>query len=519
MHTFAQKPKATQQITAAKTRITAKAHPGQNSEADSVLHLQRTSRPLSHFERHFFESRSGVDFSAVRIQANRRGAENPRWHSLAMHTRGRHPISTAHPSPHGSHDTWERQADRVADHLLRMPEMGTPVTSTTTAPDRGAAAQNSDIAALGGGEPLTATKRGYFEPRFGVDFGTVRLHRDGSAAMLAERYGARAFTFGRDVVLGRRSGDLNSGSGRALLAHELAHVVQQMGGSPIVQREEEPWSISPDPTVDERVNALVDAFQARMARQDAEGLLRIQQMFESIWRGRDLASLPGASKRRPAFSKEAMLTEGLTGRMVKQAGEDLTHILAPIGIFLKIWENEQEAKKKLAELPKEGVNAALVELYESLPGLHTPAPGPKALADLGTELTAVESFPFPLSIKPEFEFEIPGIPDKHPHKTEPRLWVGPAKVFTPGQEIHVRVTAEQSSWIYLVAPKDPKAYFQTGDDLLAAAPKLLAYPARDSDFFFAAPKDPGSYQVQLVSREQEILARQEIFVPLAPYRS
>lgn len=292
-----------------------------------------------------------------------------------------------------------------------------------------------------------------------------------------------------------------------------------MGGSPIVQRKEEPWSISPDPTDDERVDALIAAFQARMARLDAENLLRIQQMFESIWRGRGLVSMPGASKQRPAFSKEAMLTEGLTGRIVKQAGKDVAEIgsalgLADIGIFLGIWGDEREAKKKLAELPKEGADAALDELYESLPGLHTPETGPKALADMGTELTALESFPFPLSIKPKIDLEIPKIPDKRPYPAQPRLWVGPAKVFSPGQEIHVRVTAEKSSWIYLVAPKDPKAYFQTGDDSLAAGPKLLARPARNSDFFFVAPKEPGSYQVQLVSSEQEILARQEIFVPL-----
>lgn len=85
------------------------------------------------------------------------------------------------------------------------------------------------LAMLGGPRPLTAVERDFYEPRFGHDFRDVRIHGDGPARASAAALGARAFTFGDDVVMGH-------GADSELLAHELAHVVQQ-GGAPRVQRK------------------------------------------------------------------------------------------------------------------------------------------------------------------------------------------------------------------------------------------------------------------------------------------
>jgi len=65
------------------------------------------------------------------------------------------------------------------------------------------------------------------EQRFGHDFSRVRVHTDSTAASSATHASAQAYTIGNDVVFG--SGQYNPGSpaGRQLLAHELAHVVQQ----------------------------------------------------------------------------------------------------------------------------------------------------------------------------------------------------------------------------------------------------------------------------------------------------
>jgi len=65
--------------------------------------------------------------------------------------------------------------------------------------------------------------------RFQQDFSQVRLHADESAAGAAAALGARAFTAGRAIAFGRGHYQPNSEAGRRLLAHELAHVVQQRG--------------------------------------------------------------------------------------------------------------------------------------------------------------------------------------------------------------------------------------------------------------------------------------------------
>jgi Domain of unknown function (DUF4157) len=77
------------------------------------------------------------------------------------------------------------------------------------------------------GRPLDAQTRAFMEPRFGHDFGQVRVHTDERAAESARAVGALAYTLGRDVVFGAGRYSPGSEEGRRLVAHELAHVVQQ----------------------------------------------------------------------------------------------------------------------------------------------------------------------------------------------------------------------------------------------------------------------------------------------------
>ena len=80
---------------------------------------------------------------------------------------------------------------------------------------------------LGGGRPLAAAERGFFESRFQRDFSSVRVHQGSRAAELAASINARAFTLGRDIVFGRGQYSPSTAAGRTLIAHELTHVLQQ----------------------------------------------------------------------------------------------------------------------------------------------------------------------------------------------------------------------------------------------------------------------------------------------------
>jgi hypothetical protein len=77
------------------------------------------------------------------------------------------------------------------------------------------------------GQPLDAATRAWMEPRFGRDFGNVRVHTDGAAAESARAVNALAYTVGRDVVFGPGQYAPGTEKGSRLLAHELTHVVQQ----------------------------------------------------------------------------------------------------------------------------------------------------------------------------------------------------------------------------------------------------------------------------------------------------
>ncbi|MGN6674241.1 MAG: eCIS core domain-containing protein, partial [Thermomicrobiales bacterium] len=83
------------------------------------------------------------------------------------------------------------------------------------------------------GQPLDPDIRAVMEQRFGHDFSGVRIHTDAQAAESAQAINARAYTIGQDVVFGAGEHQPHSSAGRHLLAHELAHVVQQgRGGQP-----------------------------------------------------------------------------------------------------------------------------------------------------------------------------------------------------------------------------------------------------------------------------------------------
>jgi hypothetical protein len=135
-------------------------------------------------------------------------------------------------------DALEQEAERVADQVMRMPHLPAPVaTERASVLQRSAAgaAVHQTVPPIvhevlrSTGRPLDRAARAFMEPRFGQDFGGVRVHTDTKAAQSAEAVDARAYTVGQDVVFGSAQYNPNTQSGRTLLAHELVHTVQQGG--------------------------------------------------------------------------------------------------------------------------------------------------------------------------------------------------------------------------------------------------------------------------------------------------
>ena len=103
---------------------------------------------------------------------------------------------------------------------------------------------------LGSGQSLDGGVRSRMESAFGYDFSRVRIHTDGKSAGLSNSLNARAFTIGSDIAFG--AGEYQPGTlvGDALLAHELAHVVQQGGvataDQPFAKREADYGALEDD---------------------------------------------------------------------------------------------------------------------------------------------------------------------------------------------------------------------------------------------------------------------------------
>ncbi len=82
----------------------------------------------------------------------------------------------------------------------------------------------------GGGRPLDMGTRHQMESGFNHDFSGVRIHTGEEAARSAGAVDARAYTVQNDIVFGAGQHQPDRESGRELMAHELAHVVQQSRG-------------------------------------------------------------------------------------------------------------------------------------------------------------------------------------------------------------------------------------------------------------------------------------------------
>lgn len=135
-------------------------------------------------------------------------------------------------------DPAEREAERVSRRIIAMP-------SAAVAPQsrRFASAVPATInipAELGvgssAGQPLPRRLRRDMEPRFQSDFSQVRVHTGDEAARASRRLNAAAFTSGRDVFFGRGRFQPDAPAGRALIAHELTHTIQQGAATQTVHR-------------------------------------------------------------------------------------------------------------------------------------------------------------------------------------------------------------------------------------------------------------------------------------------
>ncbi|HEY2903164.1 MAG TPA: DUF4157 domain-containing protein, partial [Polyangia bacterium] len=146
------------------------------------------------------------------------------------------------------HDPAEQEAEAIAEQVVTMPaedraldQHGPATASAPTAavprssiarrasgPTHASRGLMSEIAAAGAlGRPLPTHVRRFMEPRFRADFRGVRVHTGEQAARMSRRLNAHAFTVGHQIFFGHGTFRPETHGGRALIAHELTHTIQQ----------------------------------------------------------------------------------------------------------------------------------------------------------------------------------------------------------------------------------------------------------------------------------------------------
>jgi HEAT repeat protein len=153
-------------------------------------------------------------------------------------------------------DNYEQEADRIAGRLTAScgnPAVGgvLPRMQRVSRQPEGhvdAAPPSVQSVLASPGKPLEPAARQDMEQRFGRDFSRVRVHSGPAAEQSAQDMNALAYTVGHHVVFAAGQFAPETQQGRRLIAHELAHVVQQHASQAFVQRQLAPvGSPPPDP--------------------------------------------------------------------------------------------------------------------------------------------------------------------------------------------------------------------------------------------------------------------------------
>jgi predicted phage tail protein len=165
-------------------------------------------------------------------------------------------------------DPLEREADAMADKIMRMPFSSPPYgysagngtevvrrkcsecepkeekekvqrkplvsfiqrQESSGAPVASEALSNRINSSRGGGSNLDNPTQSFMQSRFGADFTEVKIHTGGEATQMNRELNAKAFTVGNDIYFNQGQYNPGSKEGAHLLAHELTHTLQQSGG-------------------------------------------------------------------------------------------------------------------------------------------------------------------------------------------------------------------------------------------------------------------------------------------------
>ncbi len=229
MRTHAQTSKETSASPTAESTISGSGLKGQSSAVNSIFRLQRTAgnRAAQMLLRSAVSPLADpLEEEADRVADAVMGIRD----SVAIHPPRRSAVAAAIPQRCACATAEEETCESCRRNAPAIQR-----SATGAAPSKVPARL-----AMGDGAPLPESTRTLMEERFGADFSDVRIHTGEEAAVAARNVSAHAFTIGSDIAFARNAFRPSGNGGQRLLAHELAHVLQQRRGGLRVQRFPDP---------------------------------------------------------------------------------------------------------------------------------------------------------------------------------------------------------------------------------------------------------------------------------------
>jgi hypothetical protein len=188
-------------------------------------------------------------------------------------------------------------------------------------------------AASSSGSALPDAVMRKFESSLGADLSSVRVHTGAASEAAAHAVGAKAYTMGQDIHFGAGHYDPSGSAGQHLLAHEVAHTVQQRGGAPARQNKLE--VSAPGDSFEHEADRAADAMVtgAPAVVSAASGLSRhvvARGIATAYSKDKDLKQLPPAPSFAAADGSFSAMAKAVAASM---KGGDAASVPAPTSGF------------------------------------------------------------------------------------------------------------------------------------------------------------------------------------------
>jgi len=200
------------------------------------------------------------------------------------------------------------------------------------------------------GKPLDNGSRDFMESRFNGDFGDVRVHTDPVAEASAKTLGAEAYTSGRDIYFAAGKYAPQSSEGQRLLAHELAHTIQQRAMASLARHvTSDNLDIDPDDSLEREAERAAEQVVSSGRIVPRGGVLANDSGSIQRQAAHDLTRISIGPEFTKSLSDEELQSESLRlrQRLSQLAFGDPEHAVIQQNLYLVI----TEARRRFVELP------------------------------------------------------------------------------------------------------------------------------------------------------------------------